>query len=860
MRVVVVRILLGVGIFAGSLLGASLLVDWLGAGDAKVEMPPGDRDGLDRVPVVEPVAAGDDPAAAGDGLSPVSGTGYTGAGGGPSPPTPGGGGGGSEPSVALGPDDPAGADGEVHDGEAVGRHFEDPCAGSAPGEPPPDEAGCGEGEPGTILAILEPPAAEVAVITAPWTDPRARRCAGMPEDEGEPAIAVSTTTPGDWTLEWWPEDTPDDRRRVELSSSDPAHPEHRQYLDWFESWDGAARPWETYVQHCVVIDGIVRGPTGGPRTFLLSAEGTDIYGRSAVGAARLQLSDSRGRPPVRVQPLDATFVRVSVPHRNDQQALARAVALEEDEEGPAACERVEALRLGSSEFETAFEPESTTTSERHPRGMIESGWTLPRDTISDPEYPYDPAYREVYEAGLAVDEGSRYALCVWWSRSPTASFERGEVEEREVRLLAAPDVPRVRFRLLELDLERSVNPDTFDLHFALVPAGGGGSLCGAYLPEGGPTLRGGSASRLTPPELICDSGADTGAFPDTVDLVAHHRSGGRATVRIPLGLCGLPAAPSGAPQVGVEGATVRVGCKGPGTTELFRVVIPASRDDTVCGESVFSSCEFDRVGTALIQVEYYDEGTAGGSDFAVGDAEEYEVEPGPPEPLPPEPRFDTWSTTTRATSPGVLEVVYRVDRPVTGEVRATPRSREDCPAPTTPLPEGVDRGMVTVTGLCSLEFYDLAIDVVDADGNRATLVRQALTTGTPVNMGVVVRVDAVSSDWHNSFFLHGVGVAFRHENYPIATRFDLPHPRCAATGQTYDGFGSGPADDPVRLQMSIRLSRLDERAGVGCLGTPPIEVDHAEQVPLDDLLAGPKVVVLEEGGIRVTVTITTGRP
>ncbi|MGH8984718.1 MAG: hypothetical protein ACRDY6_12715 [Acidimicrobiia bacterium] len=68
------------------------------------------------------------------------------------------------------------------------------------------------------------------------------------------------------------------------------------------------------------------------------------------------------------------------------------------------------------------------------------------------------------------------------------------------------------------------------------------------------------------------------------------------------------------------------------------------------------------------------------------------------------------------------------------------------------------------------------------------------------------------------------------------------------------GTGTGQVRDSVSLEILVEGGKRD-----GCCITSRFAMPHTEEVALDDLLAGPKLIVFEERGVMLTMTITTER-
>jgi hypothetical protein len=697
----------------------------------------------------------------------------------------------------------------------------DPCA--APGDAP---EGCPEGVRATVLASRTPPPLEVFAVADPpvrepgeagpvpvaWCPPAER------PGPGGARVAVVTTAPADVEVVVHAADDPPGPGRAERT--------HRASTDADArgAWEAAleaGRPtterWHL-ISHCLWLTDLETGRAHAGRVQV-----TDAFGRTAVAPLPRVVSDATAglvEPPLRVEPLTDTRVRVTVPHTSAQHADVRAWPVTPGTE-PGCVAPAGTRELWGTEPVTTEVPEDEAVARGH-----------------------DPAFDRVTREVLGVPPGATVVVCVRVYDTAGPSWDWDRPERATAVLVDAPAVPVPTISLEALELERPG-----DRAHLRIDVGMSGLGCGSWS----------GATDVAVPTTLCDPAARAELLAQGMDR--------RADVRVtyePPG--GAPASTAALLETAVRACGV--GCTR--ETEWYRLPLPRVRVSSgLCGGS--GDCTpptRDRIlGTALLRVDW---SGAGGRGWSVGAP----VDATRPREVPALPQLDVFVTpaVTGTRAEPVVVAALRADRPVTWAVRWVGCTREEGAAraaSTTPA----QRFEARLTGVCAGGTGAIEVTLTDAEGRtsvwgpspeeygdhvwaRGLVVVPDVPTRTDVAVAVTPR-DQVAVVEHVRVTLDG-----RPVPWPAGTER-----ACAdRSGFTYQRLGfDEPLPDHVRVHVSVLLREADGWSGAGpdrCSASPapPRVVTFAATVARADLLAGP--VRLEAGpdaAAGVVLTLT-GRP
>lgn len=575
-------------------------------------------------------------------------------------------------------DDETARDLLVATGESEDDSVGDPC--SPPDGSTPD--GCPDGLHSAIFALTEPEPLRLFPRADPPTELAGSSglvaCPAAPD--GSLAFGVSTTTPAQVTVRYWPVGDPS----AELSVSIDNLPEEVAAWDAVIAEEGGFREGYGLFQHCANLPDL-RGSTAYEASILAA----DIFDRVEAVTYRF---DSRGaptRPPMVVQPLGPALLYVSVPVLT-AGPLPWLRAWVVDPGDPADCSTWD----GESEL-SRIAPESVLE--------VSAGYLA--------EHNYVAAFTRRTTSVFTVPEGSVVVVCARWYDREAPSWRTDVPTEQLSAVVTSPDTLQPVVRVTGLSLARPVDVGSIRIS-ASTPFGVG---CPTRLSL--PYFDAETGAVLPVDELLCAPGSSANPWESgsvgnivvTSEIASREREVTTSRV-LPLsrynctGVCALP------PTLTYE--------------LLLPTVIVGSG---LCGSS-FGECTPPTrdvaLGTVTLTVTWEQGATTGASEWTVGESSLVV----PEDDMPDYPQLNVFRAVTAELDPigisGAVRVPIEVDRQASYRVSI----EGDCfigGPPPVAVGEAVRAGTgfeatARVGSLCAGERYSVTVELTDADGNRAT--------------------------------------------------------------------------------------------------------------------------------------------
>lgn len=564
------------------------------------------------------------------------------------------------------------------EGESSADASGDPCS-PADGSTP---EGCPDGLHSAIFALTEPEPLRLFPRADPPTELAGSgglvACPTAPD--GNLSFGVSTTTPAQVTVRYWPVGEPS----AELSVSIDNLPDEVAAWDAVIAEEGGFREGYGLFQHCANLPDLVASTS-----YEANIVAIDIFDR--VEAINYSF-DSRGepqRPPMVVAPLGPSLLYVSVP-ATTAGPLPWTRAWVVDPGDPADC----SAWSGESELGRIV-PESELE--------VSAGYLA--------DHNYIAAYTRRTSSVFSVPEGSVIVVCARWYDRDAPSWRTDVPTQQLSAVVTSPDTLRPVVRLTGLALARATSAGSVRIS-ASSPWG---LLCPHRVEV--PSFDEDTGAVLPVDELLCAPGSDltrweSGSIGNIViTSTISGRDGAVTTSRVlPLGrynctgVCALP--PTLTYELLLPNVTVGTGLCG----SSFGECTPPTREVAL--------------GTATITVTWEQGATTGASDWEVG-------EPAlviPEDDVPDYPQLNIGNAVTATLDPnglyGFLTVPIEVDRQSSYRVTVEGECFLDG-VPSAVVGDTVRAGSyfgatARIPGLCGGERYRVTVELTDAAGNRST--------------------------------------------------------------------------------------------------------------------------------------------
>ncbi|MEZ5175143.1 MAG: hypothetical protein R2823_02940 [Acidimicrobiia bacterium] len=656
-----------------------------------------------------------------------------------------------DPTDPAAPGDPAGGPVDEPDGGGIpmhppgdtdpaDTHMEDGCAED------PTPASCPEGVGGTVLAIRSLPDLVGLGVFQP-SPPGAAPYNGYPEcppvspTAGTVQLGITTNRPATTRVEYHPTSPhllppPPDG----LTSWGAFHPDLP--IESFEVMTptAAEAPWVAWVEdeaagyddprywihHCRQISDLAPGDYIARFIFTDKYDPTIVYTRSPM---RFRVPDADGavrvlrRRPVSLVGYGIDRLYVAATRKPDQ--VLQVAAYERD---------------GTESCDTGGDPASLRLREEgRLDGRLIADDEIPRDVLTDPEYPYFREHSRSVLTQMHLTEGTDYLVCVYWLSVGGPSFEPVAVEEAEAAYVSTPEAYRPTIRLhgfvnLFGEVE-GAQAAMWDL-----------DCSGHYMAFEG---RFESERRLDPSVVLCERSTqltDWNLNGIPISTIANEVSRGSLERRNRL-------------RVNLSCVTAPCPAR---SSEIALVPLPdVPTVRRLCGSGWGSGCDDEipmrSAGNALIEISFDATPGNGATRWSIGNTEGFTDTP---PPVPEDPRIDASSTasvvrdgTTGAPASAKLDVTVRADRPVTLSMDIV-SDAEGGDACFVGLPssyradEPATTHSFTFHDLCLFESYRIVVNGADAAGRPTRLLDPATrdwTTNTFDALTPALRLEMVGT-------------------------------------------------------------------------------------------------------------------
>ncbi|MFP3907178.1 MAG: hypothetical protein ACLFWR_09110 [Acidimicrobiales bacterium] len=697
--------------------------------------------------------------------------------------------------------------------------FRDPCAAADA-----DEDTCPAGFGGTINLLdhgegRPEPLSISAQLYESLSVTGVMRCddLGM-GDDGVYRAMFASNNPADFTIRHWPSGSPDEAEEISYRTPDSER-------DWWAERHLAGEPtWANPhggVQNCPGMPGLLH------RHTTVEIHGVDDLGTEDT--ARIFFTPPPGgweetSRTIRFTPRrDPVHGVLTAPYDSERESVYMASI---PKNGP----------RGSERSCTDIEGDMLDGRHRSDPSLVDV-----RDgaVARRPGDDSDPDLDRVAVGRVFPEEGTTYDLCVWITVPGPRSFDRATVVERASFTVRAPRALRVRvwatggFALGSLDAN-SVRVAVSNWHNGY---GSGRPFPDADLPSGAFTFD----------ERMLMTGSGSSKVPATTVLEITGPSGWTSTIDVPT--------PTRCPMLG------SFGCPTPGSDE-YMVPIPLMD------------------GRLRLVVERY--AGPGGPPDGNPVEDGWQVRPGghfaPAGPAEPAetPRIDGRRSflRTRPGEPGEppgMTMRLEFDRPV--RVEATPHMNfvGDCGAGETQTTDAF-RSSVQLhwEELCWGGAYSVGLLAVDEEGNELDFRTEV--DGTPtgdVGWGYVVLPGFPIEEFTFGVTVERLGDGIEPQSISGSVggvsggTFIAPGhpPRCENDLPSRHRTNTVPSDGGVPITWRDPVTVFLQVAGAGdgrdCgLDQHHVAVTLRQEVPLDELLAGPVTLTYDEDEAEITVQIT----
>ncbi|MDZ7677512.1 MAG: hypothetical protein U5K29_03055 [Acidimicrobiales bacterium] len=696
--------------------------------------------------------------------------------------------------------------------------FSDPCAAADA-----DEDACPAGMGGTITLLdhgegTPDPLSISAQLYETLSVSGVLRCddLGM-GDDGIYRAVFASNNPADFTIRHWPSGSPDEAQELSYRTPDSER-------DWWAERHLAGEPtWANPhggVQNCPEIPGLAH------RHTTVEIHGVDDFGTEDT--ARIFFTPPRGgsgetpRTVTFTPRRDPVHGILAAPYKSDSESVYMASI---PKNGP----------RGSERSCTDIEADMLDGRHRSDLSLVDvRDGTLARRPGDDS----DPDFDRVAVGRVFPEEGTTYDLCVWITVPGPRSFDRPTVIERESFTVRAPRALRVRIWATG---GFAIGPlDAYSVRVAATNwrdgYGPGRTFPDDDLPSG----------PFTFDERVLMTGSGSSKVPATTLLEITGPSGWTSTIDVPT--------PTRCPMLGF------FECPTPGSDE-YRVPIPLMD------------------GRLSLVVERYagPGGPPDGNPLEDGwqVRSQGDFDPAEPEGSAELPRIDGHRSflRTRPGEPGEapgMTMRLEFDRPV--RVEATPHMNfvGDCGAGETQTTDDF-RSSVQMfwEELCWGGAYSVGLLAVDEEGNELDL--RAEVDGTPtgdVGWGYVVLPGFTIEEFTVGVTIDRLGDGIRPQSIGGTVggvsigAFAAPgrEPRCQTDVDRGRQTNTVPSDGGVPITWRDPVTVYLQVAGAGdgrdCgLDDGYVAVTLRQEVPLDELLAGPVTLTYDEADAQITVEI-----
>lgn len=654
------------------------------------------------------------------------------------------------------------ADGDADSTDGI-IHFLDPCAdvdsGADDAEACPDP-----GEPATVtrnFALQTPPPFTITITVNPTGE-----CAAAVADD-QVRLQIETSTPiEELGFQWRNELVHNDNQQVLVATPEA---ERAAWMAEFEAIvDG---PPPAPLVQCLTLDGFERTDAVG---YVYWYGGLDVFdqrtssNRSHEGEQYFTLPLQI--PPTTVWTLNDNELLVNAAHRADQHIRIYAFKRTGGTGGIMAdpCER---FRIRAPGFEPAWQPLEMTHSTSDADALSAAG--------------FDPDYNERSGGTMALDEGSRYRLCVYWSVS-SPSFAAG-LEKTEGYDLITPDALEMSFQFVDLDIAGSE------------PAGlARGDLSFDVTSYSRPLIAGHSGfcswsndepidHSIHKDTLLCDVPASSNHM---------YRNGAVVSLR----------ARDSAGETHTSRQVIRTHtCTGlcvPPDSQLFRIELPTGapgREFWCLGDDCNRPTE-GSYGTVLLRVDYGNDHGTQNANWTVSEPDEIGA---PPPELPELPQLDLFQHPI-VSGPGrsqtvTLPVIADRNVVVSAELLnpdGSPACVDERGDSTASDPSAYRRDhTLTFRGLCPGQTLIPVVTLTDSSGNQSVWHRMIGVDGFPADAGYWPR-GFVSTELIGWEYTADVAVTVPTSHYRLLA-LDTNLSGSAGTGGRSSSHGCNPAVGPI---------------------------------------------------------------